>query len=215
MPGGPWAAALAAVLAVVAAAPLAAGPYREGKVIEIVGRVDGPGGEPVPEVKVVLEASRRTFSFSRLARTTRDATSVAAVTDRDGRFSIEWKWQDFYNHFELVAGVDVPRGGQQPAFRAFDRLDLSSRILQGTPVETALKVEDTEFIAQLREFLDTVDTADERRIYEQRGRPDRVATTDYPDHQEVSWWYFERGLAYHFRDGKLEREDRFDPVTPF
>ncbi len=47
------------------------------------------------------------------------------------------------------------------------------------------------------------------------GRPDRLKTFDYPDYEEVSWWYFADGKAYRFRDGKLDQVVHFEPVEPF
>ena len=36
----------------------------------------------------------------------------------------------------------------------------------------------------------------------------------FPDRDETSWWYFERGEVVRFVDGELSGVDRFDPVAP-
>jgi hypothetical protein len=41
-----------------------------------------------------------------------------------------------------------------------------------------------------------------------------VQTLEYPDYDEVTWWYFEQGKAYRFREGELQQVVNFDPVTP-
>jgi hypothetical protein len=44
------------------------------------------------------------------------------------------------------------------------------------------------------------------------GKPDRIRNVQYPRHLESSWWYFESGRVYRFRDGRLEQVVPFDPV---
>jgi len=76
-------------------------------------------------------------------------------------------------------------------------------------------VSDADFVRNLREFLATISSEDERRVHRQMGEPDKVERIDYPDHREVSWWYFESGKVYRFRDGRLEQIEPFDPVEGF
>jgi hypothetical protein len=92
------------------------------------------------------------------------------------------------------------------------RVDVTSKVLAGNPVVTAVVIENRKFIDQLRAFLATVESDDERRIYQEMGKPDRVRSVRYPDYEEASWWYFESGRMYRFRDGKLEQVVPFDPV---
>jgi hypothetical protein len=76
-------------------------------------------------------------------------------------------------------------------------------------------VEDTSFLDALTGFLASLDSADERRVYELLGRPDAVDTVRYGDRVEDSWWYFAAGKVVRLRDGVLVDETAFEPVRPF
>lgn len=205
---------VAAALGLVWSGTLIAGPYPEGEYIEITGTVTDPDGIPVPDVKVVFSATRRSFAISRMQRKTRDEVREIATTDPHGRFSFRWRWLDYYNRFELLVGIPR-RAAAGESFNVLLRQDLTKRIGKGSPVVTALVVTDTEFLAGLRDFLATVDSPDEKRIYDEMGNPDRVQTIEHPDYDEVSWWYFGAGRAYRFREGKVEETIEFEPVLPF
>ena len=58
----------------------------------------------------------------------------------------------------------------------------------------------------------SVKSDDEHRVYDEMGKPDEVKMVRYPDSVESTWWYFDRGRAYRFRDGHLEQVIPFDPV---
>ena len=203
------------LLLLAVATDAAAGPYSEGQQIEITGVVTDGDGLPLPNVRVVLEASRKTFKFRRLSRTTSDRRRLAATTDSRGEYTLAWPWHDQFNRFELVVGVPDRRAGGKEELQVLERIDLSRRILHGSPVVVNLTIADTGFLATLRDFVAAVDTKDEQQVYDQMGRPDRVKTFEYPNYEEVSWWYFSSGKAYRFRDGKLEQVVHFEPIKPF
>lgn len=201
-----------ALLFAVLPPPAAAARYTQGDRIQITGIVSDPQGQPIEGVRVVLEASRNVFSLREMRRVDQDVRRVAATTDRAGSFTIEWPWDSYFNKFELAAGVPVRKAGGRENLQELARMDVTSKILAGNPVVTAVVIENRQFIDRLREFLATVSSDDERRIYQEMGKPDRVRTVRYPDHEEASWWYFESGRMYRFRDGRLEQVVPFDPV---
>jgi hypothetical protein len=209
-PALPCLVGLALLLA--ALAPLAAARYAQGERVEITGIVSDPQGQPIEGVRVVLAASRNVFSLRELRRVDQDVRRVAATTDAAGSFTIEWPWDSYFNKFELLAGVPVRRTGGREDLQELARMDLTAKVLAGSPVVTALVIENRKFIDQLRAFLATVRSDDERRIYQEMGKPDRVRSVRYPDREESSWWYFESGRMYRFRDGKLEQVVPFEPV---
>lgn len=185
--------------------------YEEGERVEVTGLVTAPGGEPIEGVTVVLELSRKAFDIRKLRRSTGRVYKVSDRTDADGQYTIAFPWDDYYNRFELVAGIMV-RGESGEELVELERLDVKDRIERASPAVATLVIESHEFIETFREFMATVDTADEQRVYQDHGRPDRVKTTDFSDRQEVSWWYFELGKVYRFIDGALTKVEDFDPV---
>jgi len=111
-----------------------AGPYPEGEFIEIAGAVTDAEGFPVPDLTVILEASRKAFSVTQMKSTERDSTQVSTVTDETGQFNLRWRWVDYYNHFELQVGVSEGLG-DNAEFLVFEQVDLSKRIRGGSAAE--------------------------------------------------------------------------------
>lgn len=188
--------------------------YEPGQRVEVKGLVTDPDGHPMAGVTVTLELSREVFDFRTFHRKRKKVTPVADTTNEKGEYSIVFPWDDYYNRFDLVAGVPV-RGPRGETMTELERQDLTSRIDRGTPVVATVVLHDAAFVRGLREFVASVDTADERRVYQEMGRPDKVKVSKYPDHEEVSWWYFASGKVYRFTDGKLLSTESFDPVKEF
>ena len=206
-------------LAAVAAAGLAALPayaarYERGQKIEVTGLVTGPDGTPMRDLRVVLEARRETFDVRRFQRTVKDTRRIAASTDAQGQFTLSFPWDSYYNRFELAVGVPVRKPGGERV-EVLERTDLTERLDKGSPVVAAVVVKNAAFVQKLREFVAQVQSADEQRIYAEMGKPDEVKVVQYPDRREASWWFFDSGKVYRFRDGKLTQITPFDPVRKF
>jgi hypothetical protein len=180
--------------------------------VQITGIVSDPQGQPLANVRVVLEASRSYFSIRQLRRTQADdVRRVSTTTNAQGEYTLEWPWDSYFNHFELAAGVPV-RKGRADSLEELERTDVTRRVMAGSPVVTSVVVQNAEHFRRLREFLASVKSDDERKVYDDMGRPDKVERVQYPGSQEVSWWYFDAGRVYRFRDGRLQQVVPFDPV---
>jgi len=202
---------LLAVLAAVS--PAAAARYTQGERVQITGAVADAQGQPLPNVRVTFEASRTYFSMRQLRRTeAEEVHRVSATTDASGQYTLEWPWDSYFNHFELVAGVPVriKAGGER--MEELARQDVTRRVLAGSPAVVGVTVENRKFLDNLREFVASIQTDDQRKVYQEMGKPDRIRNVQYPGHLEASWWYFESGRVYRFRDGRLEQVVPFDPV---
>lgn len=212
--------ALALTQALFSALPASAqlrfsrGGYEPGQRVEVTGLVTDPAGRPLEDVQVVLELARETFDLRSFGRTRKRVTPVAATTNARGEYTIVFPWDDYFNSFELVTGVTV-RGPRGERLSELERLDLTRRIGKGSPVVATVVVQNAAFVRGLREFVASVRSADERRIYEQMGRPDKVQVTKYPDREETAWWYFKAGRVYRFASGTLRGTERFEPVRDF
>ncbi|MCP4662781.1 MAG: carboxypeptidase regulatory-like domain-containing protein [bacterium] len=205
--------ALMLLLAAVPAGLLYARTYRTGDPVTITGQVSDAGGRPMAEVEVLLEVSRRTFKLRSFRREKRDTLRVPATTDQDGRYSIVWRWDSYYNTFELAVALAVRKAGRD-SIEVFTRVDVTEQVKGGSPVVVPLVVEDTSYLESLREFLAGLASDDELRVYREMGRPDRIDAGESGQDPESSWWYFEAGKVYRFRGGELQQVTHFEPVKP-
>lgn len=196
-----------AVALLLALAPAAEARRESGERLEIRGIVTDDQGRPLDRVRVVFEASRAVFSLREFRPVLRDTARVSAVTDAAGGYSLRWPWDSFYNHFELVVGVPV-RTPQGEELQVLERKEITRRLGRDSQVTVPIVVEHADFVHSLRRFLATVDSPDEERVHRELGRPDRIELAG----DSQSWWYFERGRRYDFRDGRLTEVKTFDPV---
>jgi hypothetical protein len=208
----PWVWTLVWVL--LAAAPLFAARFAQGDRVQVTGAVTDQQGRPLSDVRVTFEATRTYFSVRSFQRTqTEEIRRVTAVTDAGGQFTVQWPWDSYFNHFELVVGVPV-RKARKESLVELAREDVTNRLQGGSPVVASLVVQNknAQFVTKLREFVASVQSDDERKVYDEMGRPDKVERVEYPGRTEVSWWYFDAGRVYRFQSGRLEQVVPFEPV---
>lgn len=207
--------ALCLLLAVLPAQPEAAAQTKEAPgVIEIAGIITDADGRGLPELQVVLEASHRTFEFKELSRVSRGQTQRTAYTDPLGRYSLRWNPNSYFNHFDLIIGMNVrvPEGDK---FYTLERLPLTDRMWDERSLTVDATIADTTFLNRYRSFVRGLSSPDERDVYERMGIPAKIDRLQLATHEEVSWWYFEVGKAYRFKGGVLAEVSEFDPVLPF
>lgn len=186
---------------------------RKGQAIRLSGQVFDGAGQPLPGVTVLYEASRESFSLRRLGRGEKEDTlRIPAVTGADGSYSLDLRYDPYYNHFELACAVPVQRGGKE-AFEIFHRVALGDRLLDGGVIRTDLVVQKSQELLWLLRFVSGEISQDERRIVAEMGHPDRVKEAAESG-EETSWWYFEAGKAYYFLEGALQQVVHFDPIPP-
>jgi len=203
---------LLGLLAAGALAPAVAARYAQGERVQITGIVADAQGQPLPEIRVTFEATRTYFSIRQLRRTTdKEIRRVSATTSATGEYTLVWPWDSYFNHFEVAAGVPV-RAGSVERLEELARQDVTRRVQAGSPAVVAVTVENRQFLDSFRQFLASIKTEDQRKVYQEMGKPDRIRNVQYPGHLESSWWYFESGRVYRFRDGRLEQVVPFDPV---
>jgi 5-hydroxyisourate hydrolase-like protein (transthyretin family) len=209
----PGPALLALLCLLAAVAPAAAARYAQGERVQVTGAVSDAQGQPLAGVRVTFEATRNYFSMRQLRRTEdKEVRRVSATTNASGQYTLEWPWDSYFNHFELVTGVPVRVKGGSERLEELARQDITRRVLAGSPAVVGMTVQDRKFLDNLRQFVASVQTDDQRKVYEEMGKPDRIRNVQYPGHLEASWWYFESGRVYRFRDGRLEQVVPFDPV---
>ncbi len=197
----------------VTSVPAAAARYAQGERVQVTGNVTDAQGQPLADVRVTFEATRTYFSVRELRRTEdKEVRRVSATTNAAGQYTLEWPWDSYFNHFELVAGVPVRTKGGGERMEELARQDVTRRVTAGSPAVVSVTVENRKLLDTLNQFLASIQTEDQRKVYQEMGKPDRIRNVQYPGHLEASWWYFESGRVYRFRDGRLEQVVPFDPV---
>ncbi|HVR28057.1 MAG TPA: carboxypeptidase-like regulatory domain-containing protein [Thermoanaerobaculia bacterium] len=161
--------------------------------VEGVSAADAASGSRKRSVLTEIDLSRRMLAGSPVVVALE--IGGASPPRRDG--SLE----------DARPGAGDNRAGRQNAGSVPRGVDVQGARSTAEPVADATSA-DTH--------TDDSHSADQRRIYEEMGKPDRVDRLELSkDAEEVAWWYFERGRSYHFRDGRLEQVVEFDPVkTP-
>ena len=192
--------------------PAAAGPaaYGKGDPVTISGRVTGPEGRPIGQVTVLLEVSRNRFDWRRFRRATGDTLQIPVLSEADGQYRHDWRWDGYYDTFQLAVALPVPTAVGD-AFEVLHRVEITQPVMQGSPVVVPIVVEDVRYLGWLRRFSDGSASAEEKRVYRELGRPDRL---DFAGADAAAWWYFAAGKVYRFAAGELEEVETFDPVAP-
>ena len=196
------------VFCLLAPAVEARGPYRKGDHVLISGRVTDAGGQPIANVTVLLELSRTSFSWLRLKQVKKNTLRIPVKATVDGQYLHDWRWDGYYNTFELAVAVPQQQAGGQD-FEILERLDITGNVLQGGPVVMPLVVKDAGATDLLQRMVGDGASAEERRVFEEMGRPERIDTND---DGTSAWWYFEAGKVYRFRAGALEQVEHFEPI---
>jgi hypothetical protein len=191
----------------------AAAPARAGATV-VTGRPSDASGQPVAGLEVAIEASRSRFDIRAFRRVVEGTERFPAVAGEHGEFTVEWPESGEANHFELVAGFRVRKPGGE-RFVELGRSDITRRMGAGSPVVATLEIADTSLLEAMRSFLASLRSADERRTYEELGKPDSIEILRGPGWVESTWWYFEEGRACRFRDGVRLEVRTFDPVRAF
>ncbi len=192
----------------LAAAPLRADPYRHGDRIRIEGSVIDETGEPLPGIEVVLEAFRVGFSLRHFEETIHDRQDWIATTDDAGRFALPWRWDRYFNRLELSARMPEAAGREEP----MTTIDLDRALTGESAVTLELVVADLQTAENARAWVRA--SEDQREVWRQAGPPERIGADDVGGVRETSWWYFQTGRVYRFRNGELAETGTFTPVPP-
>jgi hypothetical protein len=192
----------------------AAQKVQRGTSIKISGRVLDTSRTPLGGVTVLLETAKYPSGLfkKRKNREAVDKLSLPTTSDAEGFFAFDWPWDPYYDTFALAVALPINQGDLR-TFEILHRTDITVDLFAGTLREMELVVEESEGLVWLRRFLGAEASEDERRIFEDLGRPDRY---DAPTEEggKAAWWYFTAGKVYWFKTGHLDHLEHFEPIPP-
>ncbi len=218
--------------------------HRKGDHVLFSGQVIGSDGEPVPNVTVLLELSRTSFSIRRFKQVKKNTLRIPVTATVDGRYLHDWRWDGYYNTFGLAVAVPVATGatsGQDVAgatsgqdgvgapsgrpsdhdgFEILYRIDVTERVRQGVAAEGGTRdiVVVTPLVVEETGDLGWLRGLLDGSAGAEESRIFReMGRPDRIDSHEggaTAWWYFEAGKVYRFRDGALEQVEHFEPIKP-
>jgi len=220
-------AATIATAAVLGWAPMAAAADaapRKGDHVLFSGQVSDADGKPVANVTVLLELSRTSFSLRHFKQVKKNTLRIPVTATVDGHYLHDWRWDGYYNTFELAVAVPSSRIGRRSGgsddYEVLHRLDVTERVRLDAPpagdagdlvVVTPLLVDKGGDLGWLRRLLAGTASGEEIRVLREMGRPDRA---DAHRDGASAWWYFEAGKVYRFRGGALEQVEDFESIKP-
>jgi len=187
---------------------------KRGTPIKISGHVLDTSRTPLRGVTVLLETSKRPSGLfkKRKKKETVDKVSLPTKANAEGSFTFDWPWDPYYDTFTLAVALPINQRDRR-TFEILHRIDITVDLFAGTLGEIELVVEESEGLVWLRRFLGDEASADQRRIFEELGRPDRY---DAPEEEggEAAWWYFTAGKVYWFKEGRLDQVVHFESIPP-
>lgn len=194
-------------------APMTAADEGPASPLTVTGSVLDAAGQTLEGLQVVLTASKVSLSIKPFGRVPRKFSERTVLTNKNGEFTVQWPWERGYNRFELKVGVPY-RDGAGDRLYVLETRDLTKRVKASRSVVVMVQIVDTSFIEARKRFMETLVSADQRRIYQELGQPQRADTVNTGEQTEVTWWYFKVGRLYRFADGELIEEKDFEAVTP-
>lgn len=190
---------------------------RQGDPMVVTGRIADATGVPLAGVTVLLEMAHAKLQLRTLKRAPHNVLQLAAVTDASGDYRLEWSWDRYYDSFAVVVVLADRDADGTTRHEEFARRDVTADVLaspRGAAVSAPVTVAQASVLRWVSRFATEEPTEDERRIFTEMGRPDRVDTAPTDAGEESSWWYFEAGKVYRFEDRALVQVTHFEPIEP-
>jgi hypothetical protein len=188
-------------------------PFQAGERVSVEGLVVDRAGTPLAGLEVqLLRAAPGRMDLLHLRRLPPNQKVESSRTDAQGRFRLEWTWEEGFRRFELVVLLRDP-GPQGPRYRELARQSIRDRLRWGSPIVLTLVVEQGDFVRKLQQFEASIESLDESRVFETWGRPDHIDQKLLPGGKEASWWYYEIGKVARFRNGELVETQDFPPIS--
>ena len=175
----------------------------------ITGRISDQQGRPVPETPVLVVGRKLDlnlkFDYQEIGR-----RQLKVLTDRDGRFKLEFVPEQLGNNFYLFFYAEEGFDGVR--YQKPDSIDVTDRLKEGRDLRFDQVLLDHPKWKEVQQQI-ALYGADSMRgkVLRQLGLPERI-DRGVGDQPAETWWYYAKGISYRFSGSAIEGSYTFKPI---
>lgn len=175
----------------------------------ITGRVTDQQGLPVLGTPVLVVGRKLDLNM-KLEYQELDRRQLKVLTDRDGRFKLEFVPEQLGNNFYLFFYAEDGFDGVR--FQKPDSIDITSRLREGRELKFDQVLLDHPKWKEVQQQI-ALYGADSMRgkVLRQLGLPERI-DRGVGDQPAETWWYYAKGISYRFAGPAIEGSYTFKPI---
>ena len=175
----------------------------------ITGRITDQQGRPVPETPVLVVGRKldldMKFDYKEL-----DRRQLKVLTDRDGRYKIEFTPRHLGNNFHLFFYAEEGFDGVR--FLKPESIDVTRRLNEGRELKFDQVLLDHPQWKEVQQKIAVYGADSMRgRVLRQLGLPERIER-GVGDPPAETWWYYSKGISYRFAGPAMEGSYTFAPI---
>ena len=198
---------LGPLLVVVTLAACATVQIAEHRVI--TGRVTDQQGRPVLGTPVQVVGRKLDLNI-KLEYQELDRRQLKVLTDRDGRFQLEFVPEQLGNNLYLFFYAEEGFDGVR--YQKPDSIDVTDRLKEGKELRFDQVLLDHPKWKEVQQQI-ALYGADSMRgkVLRQLGLPERI-DRGVGDQPAETWWYYAKGISYRFSGPAIEGSYTFKPI---
>ena len=195
------------LIVILSVAGCATAQIKERRVI--AGRITDQQGRPVPETPVLVVGRKLDLNM-KLEYQELDRRQLKVLTDRDGRFKLEFVPEQLGNNFHLFFYAEEGFDGVR--YQKPDSIDLTDRLKEGKELRFDQVLLDHPKWKEVQQQI-ALYGADSMRgkVLRQLGLPERI-DRGVGDPPTETWWYYAKGISYRFSGPAIEGSYTFKPI---
>lgn len=175
----------------------------------ITGRITDQQGHPVPGTPVLVVGRELNldmkFEYKELNR-----RQLKVLTDRDGRYRAEFIPSELGNNVYLFFYAEEGFDGVR--FQKPDGIDITSRLEETRELKLDQVLLDNPKWKEVQQRIAQYGADSMKgKVLRQLGLPERI-DRGVGDQPAETWWYYSKGISYHFAGPAIEGSYTFEPI---
>lgn len=195
------------LIVILSVAGCATAQIKERRVI--AGRITNQQGRPVPETPVLVVGRKLDLNM-KLEYQELDRRQLKVLTDRDGRFKLEFVPEQLGNNFYLFFYAEEGFDGVR--YQKPDSIDVTDRLKEGKDLRFDQVLLDHPKWKEVQQQIALYGVDSMRgKVLRQLGLPERI-DRGVGDQPAETWWYYAKGISYRFSGPAIEGSYTFKPI---